>query len=334
MGNVLLPHLRGLRHLAFLGSWRSRIDREEGRLQQSIENSLALTRAGSHWQGRGTLTEQLIGVAMTALSCDELVRLAETRKVSAAELADLQDRLSRLYAEGYPTMNMEGEKLFVMDVIQRLFTDGGPGGGHLIPQRVLAYSENPPGLVEGERGMLKLIHTAASIVHAGRDATVALANELYERQITLANMTPYQRQSCDLKMPIETLYSLPRHRYFLIRHLLPASGRVYEIAYRGKMHYESMVTILAIERWRLEKNECPETLSELVAAGFVKELPMDPYSDKPLVYRRTDDDFILYSFGPNFKDDGGRVAIERGRPMKWGTRDAGDIILWPPSKHR
>ena len=100
------------------------------------------------------------------------------------------------------------------------------------------------------------------------------------------------------------------------------------------MHYESVVTILAIERWRLEKNECPETLSELVVAGFIKELPMDPYSDKPLVYRRADDDFILYSVGLNFRDDDGEVAIERDRPMRWGTRDAGDVIFWPLLKHR
>lgn len=331
--NVQLPHLRGLRHLTFLGSWRSRIDREQGRLQQSIENSLAITRAGRHWQGRGTIHEQLIGVAMNALSYDEVLKLIETGRLSAAELADLQDRLSQIHAEGFPTMNMEGERLFVMDVIQRSFTDGGPGGGHLIPRRWGEYAD-APGLVERELRLLAPIHTAASMAHAGRDATVALANELYDRQIRLAKMTPYERHASNLKMPMETIYSLPRHRFLLIRHLLPASGRVYEIAYRGKMHYESAVTILAIERWRLEKNECPETLSELVVAGFIKELPTDPYSDEPLVYRRADDDFILYSVGLNFRDEYGEVAIERDRPMRWGTREAGDIIFWPPSKHR
>ena len=30
--------------------------------------------------------------------------------------------------------------------------------------------------------------------------------------------------------------------------------------------------------------------------------------------------------------DDGEVAIERGRPVKWGTRDAGDIVLWPMLK--
>jgi hypothetical protein len=57
-------------------------------------------------------------------------------------------------------------------------------------------------------------------------------------------------------------------------------------------------------------------------------LPMDPYSDKTLVYKKTDDDFTLYSIGPNFQDDSGEVAIVHGSPKKWGTDEAGDIVFW------
>jgi len=56
---------------------------------------------------------------------------------------------------------------------------------------------------------------------------------------------------------------------------------------------------------------------------------MDPYSDKPLVYKRKGEGFILYSVGPNFIDDGGTVAVVNGRTMKWGTKEQGDIVLWP-----
>jgi hypothetical protein len=47
-----------------MGIWRSRIDRDQGRLQQIIENHLAIARAGSHWQGKGTLIEQLVGLSL------------------------------------------------------------------------------------------------------------------------------------------------------------------------------------------------------------------------------------------------------------------------------
>ncbi len=110
--------------------------------------------------------------------------------------------------------------------------------------------------------------------------------------------------------------------------LMPAVDRVSEIGYRGKASHEATVTIFALKLWRLEKNTYPATLGELVAAGYLKGLPTDPYSDKPLVYKRTDDDFVLYSVGSNFTDDGGKPGTDRhGQPRNW--RDNGDTVFWP-----
>jgi len=58
-------------------------------------------------------------------------------------------------------------------------------------------------------------------------------------------------------------------------------------------------------------------------------LPIDPYSDQPLVYKRTESDFVLYGVGENFKDDGGTVAVVDGRLRKWGTKEEGDWVFWP-----
>ncbi len=328
--SVLLPHLSPLRDLARLGMWRCRIEREQGRIQESIENCIAVARAGGHWQGKGTLVEQLVGLAICAIARDEALHLVDAQRLSAANVKNLQDQLSQIYPDGFPLMNMEGEKLLVMDVIQRSFTDGGPGGGHLIPERWDELTDlRGSGGDKNDKPYLMPFYTAASMVHAGRDATEAKAGELCELQAKMAKMTPYHRDVCDLKMPDEILFSMPRYRYFLIQILMPASARVSEIAYRGRMHHESALTVLALKRWRLEKDSYPRTLNELIAGGFLKELPLDPYSDKPLVYEKTDDGFILYSVGPNFKDDNGEVAIERGRPRRWGTSEAGDIVFWP-----
>ena len=55
---------------------------------------------------------------------------------------------------------------------------------------------------------------------------------------------------------------------------------------------------------------------------------MDPWSDKPLVYRKTDDSFTLYSVGKNFVDDGGEFGVlDSGRISNW--LDNGDTIFWP-----
>lgn len=112
---------------------------------------------------------------------------------------------------------------------------------------------------------------------------------------------------------------------------MPATDRISDIVYRGKTQHEATVAILAIQRWRLQKDQYPASLAELVAAGFLNELPMDPWSDKPLVYKKTDDNFILYSVGFNFTDDGGEYGKDRsGNIRKWS--DNGDFVFWPLPK--
>ena len=167
------------------------------------------------------------------------------------------------------------------------------------------------------------------MVHARRDATVAKANEIFDLQSRNAGMTPYQRHVSDIITSDEMFYeSLPNYRFFLIQIFMPATARVSEIAYRGKMGHEATKTIVAVLRWRLQKNQYPESLSELVAVGFLDELPMDSFSDKPLVYKKTADDFILYSVGPNFIDDGGQYGKDRsGNIRKWS--DNGNAVFWP-----
>ena len=84
-------------------------------------------------------------------------------------------------------------------------------------------------------------------------------------------------------------------------------------------------------RYKNDKGLYPEKLQELITTGYLKELPMDSFSDKPLVYKKTDDNFILYSVGHNFKDDDGVSGKDsKGRAKPW--RDNGDTVFWPLPK--
>ncbi len=84
-------------------------------------------------------------------------------------------------------------------------------------------------------------------------------------------------------------------------------------------------------RYKQDKGSYPESLDKLVTAGYLKEIPLDTFSDKPLVYKKTDDDFILYSVGPNFIDDGGQVyRDDKGIVRQWA--DEGDAVFWPVFK--
>jgi hypothetical protein len=65
---------------------------------------------------------------------------------------------------------------------------------------------------------------------------------------------------------------------------------------------------LAIERFRRPHGGVsPTSLADLVPQ-YLQSIPDDPFSGKPLVYRRDDDGYIVYSVGSNRADDGGKIG--------------------------
>ena len=63
---------------------------------------------------------------------------------------------------------------------------------------------------------------------------------------------------------------------------------------------------LALAEYHASEGDYPEQLSELKPA-YLKRIPGDLFTGKPVLYRRTDEGYLLYSAGPNRKDDDGRT---------------------------
>ncbi|MBL7153166.1 MAG: hypothetical protein ISS79_05580 [Phycisphaerae bacterium] len=330
--SILLPNLGDIRNLARVGIWRSQIAAEQGRIHQALGDSIAVARAGSHWQGKGTLIEQLVGTAMTRMACNQIASILEAHDPPGALLEQTYRQFSDIYPDGFTLMNMEGERLTFMDTVQRVFTKGGFGGGHLIPGAWTYIADEQIYSLEGQDKMLFMpLYAAESMIHARRDKTIAKANEFYSRQEKYVKMTPHQKRAANIETAHNMISSLSRYRFFLLHMLVPALDRVFEFGFRGKASYQATLTILALQRFQAEKGQYPGSLSQLLAAGFLDELPMDPYSDKPLVYKKSNEDFTLYSLGPNFEDDAGQPGkTEKGRLKDW--QDNGDTVFWPVPK--
>jgi hypothetical protein len=233
---------------------------------------------------------------------------------------------------------MEGEIIAFKDTIQRLFTDGGPGGGHLIPQKtgmlgnIYDIEDLADDIPVGKKFFKNTALTSMCLLHARRDATIATGKQIYKQADMIVKMSPYERHKRNLGSIEDVYLSMPKYRYALLEYVIPATERISELSYQGKALHEATIAILAIQRWRLEKEEYPATLDELLEAGYLKELPIDPYSGTSLIYKKTGDNFVLYSIGRNFEDDGGKVFEEDGEVQKWGVNDDGDAVFWPEAK--
>jgi hypothetical protein len=76
---------------------------------------------------------------------------------------------------------------------------------------------------------------------------------------------------------------------------------------RRDVELRLLIADLAVRQYLHERGQAPGTLDELMPS-YLPAVPIDPFSGKPLIYRVQDDGFVIYSVGPDGKDDGGRFG--------------------------
>jgi hypothetical protein len=89
-----------------------------------------------------------------------------------------------------------------------------------------------------------------------------------------------------------------------------------------------LAATLALRAYRLEHGRYPATLQALTPR-YLPAVPGDPFSPAPLLYRSQCKGYVLYSIGPDGKDDGGTPAFDkRNRDMPYlvGKSSQGDIV--------
>ena len=82
--------------------------------------------------------------------------------------------------------------------------------------------------------------------------------------------------------------------------------------------YRALVRLLycdmAIRLFKNDRGRLPQELDELVP-DFLRSVPRDPFSPRPLRYHPSQREFVLYSVGPDGHDDGGRASSTNDLPM-------------------
>ncbi len=93
---------------------------------------------------------------------------------------------------------------------------------------------------------------------------------------------------------------------------------------------ELLQIALGLHVYRQKHDPYPDSLDALRSLSW--PVPLDRFSGKPLIYRRQSDRFLLYSIGPDMKDDGGKPIWylyhdrQKHPSPKQGNTDAGDLV--------
>lgn len=288
--NAKFPYYPKLRFLARLASARAVLEAKAGNAQGAARSVTLALRISDAFKDEPGLVAALvrfstIRTASNALvDCAECVRLTEADARSIAQVArqiDLRDSI---------TDAMKAERAMGIIVFSQVRSGKvrGLSSSGDIPDAVKTYRSFPFGLVLS-----------------------------YDEQYYLDQMQDRIQRSAlpyrDTQRRWQENVSLEGPRYAVISALLTPVG------YRSTMARDRAVTSLAgsqvflgLLAYRDRFGSYPDRLDEL-KSRLAWNVPEDPFSGKPFVYRRTGQGFILYSIGDDLKDSGG-TQLRRGGP--------------------
>ena len=326
--SVLLPHLSDYKKLMYLLYWRGFFSAEKGNYENAFHDLLEVYSFGQHLRGqKTTLIEQLVAMAIEGMSMNTLqIVLAEyTEQIDAALLNSVRQRFSAMIDDKDFTADYDTEKLAMYDEVQRSFTESRFGKSHLYLPRLREFGTGPRA---GGDDIVTLFFILPNVLftHPDKEQTLEDVERFYSEMEKVAEMTPASVNSQGLDID-QTAQEIVKRNIFL-GILLPALGRVNQMAWRSRAESYATLVILAVKQYEKETGQLPESLDVLIDKGLLKKVPIDPFSDKPLVYKKTEDGFTLYSVGENFKDDGGVPGEYKGRNKKLWTNN-GDAVFWP-----
>jgi len=118
---------------------------------------------------------------------------------------------------------------------------------------------------------------------------------------------------------VESAFNLPK---WFARLITPSYLRVLCHHLAGVTQHQGNHAVLKVFAFRAQHGGLPRSLDELPNGA-----PIDPTTGELFAYRLTETGFILYSFGPDRDDDGGRHDISCWR---WFDEPVdGDYVFWP-----
>ena len=278
---------------------------------------MALRRLGRLFASGPTLIDQLVGLTVDALGCECSLVYITHRKLPPERLrACLADMRAM---RPLPNVNdaIANERFMVLDVVMLLARGQGitglMGNGNGIGQ-VLAKAITKR-LFDWDEMLRTFNHWHDRLGKALGEKNFRKRRELCEKLDgdfqKLAAKTRSQSSGLGLaKLIAKAAVGLnsesltKRTTELLVAMLMPSLGRLVDMYDTTVTRGQLVHVASALAFHEAQRGMFPKALADL-APKYLKAVPTDRFSGKPLVYKRQGKGCIVYSLGENLKDDGG-----------------------------
>jgi hypothetical protein len=251
--------------------------------------------------------------------------MAQSEKVSLAQLAAYRKKLAELSALPKIVESVDqGERFFSLDVISHLATQKMEGDELGFPNSKLFQQ------------MMRL--------SIDWDLIMKRFNEEYDQMAAAFRLPSYAERAAEMDKLTEELKNLKRETKdpvqlalmvigvntprelvsrqmgnMLIFLLLPAVSNAGDAEIRAATRRDQTLIAIALAEHKRDNGNYPESLSEL-SPKYLETIPQDAFTGQPLKYQRQDKGYLLYSQGPNGKDDKGQDRNANNDADDWSIR--------------
>ncbi|NBP81741.1 hypothetical protein EBU58_13705 [bacterium] len=171
-----------------------------------------------------------------------------------------------------------------------------------------------------------LARLAASVL-VDWNVSLRMGNTWYDRLVAAAKLPTHperqaafdeinrdtQKMAAEVRDAKNALYGLFAPRTVISRQignvfvalLLPAVSAAMDAENRSTTLTKLNELSFVLAAYRAKDGSYPKSLADLAIDD--DSMPKDPFNDKDFHYVRNDDGYVIYSVGPNLRDDGGKV---------------------------
>lgn len=310
---------------------------QDGRHGEAVDNLRHCHRLARHVASGNSVIEHLVGIAIERFADEATIAILKSGKLTARQLARLDESLDSL-----PPMPSCAEKinnferLALIDAVIHIRREG------FSVLRMLAST------VDLNAWRQKVAWAVFSAL-VDWNRVLEIVNEEFDRAYEAVKTKPYQKRKAALEQYRERRYrdrvSIPRSvdelcwRFFNWGHLdglvftrvagnlvtgllMPAFSQAQFAEDQLEAQRELVRIAVALERYRQAHRKFPAKLKYL-QPRFLKTIPTDHFIEKPFHYKRTKTGYLLYSVGPNMKDEGGKTPD----PDSFSSDDPDDIVV-------
>ena len=291
--NMLMPNLSHLRRLSFILSAKACLEARAGNCDRAWNIVRIQLRLADALLTEPIMISQMVRYGMIRLSCRTIREVCEIAPPNEQQYRSVQDLLAGLDEVAPMVRAIDGERLIFGEWAFNL-----PKNELYKIDPINEYPENLPGIIN--RLILFRI-TFKPMFLADRAAYMRFMHksaQFFE--------DPSSHVMADLK---EEEHHVKYH--MMTSMLMPAIFRLKTI--HSEMTAELRITRagLALLQYKQNRDAFPDTLEALKLSDII-----DPYSTEPFRYKAQGQDFILYSIGPDKKDNGGSPR-EKKQEKDW-----------------